>query len=109
MSDKSYSKVIQSSVNDILYINALGRLPWVISQVSIEVEPRSGAPAGSTGVIRKNGTAITPIFPPFDAASGPPPIELDPGVNDEMTVELQGCVIGSSLGVFIVYEIGEGR
>lgn len=104
--DKDYSTIVQSNGRGVIFINALGRSIWTVSQISIEVNPTSGAPAGATGVIRKNGAAVTPIFPPLDVASDYPPVRLDPTVNDEMTVTVEACTPGSAFKVFIIYEIG---
>ena len=76
-----------------------GLRPWVVTQVSIELE---GADGSVVCTLRKNGNLITPLFPAGDAAAGDPPVKLSP--QDRMTVEWTGAEPGTQAKAYVLYD-----
>ena len=93
-----FSKIVGASGTATITVKPPGRQIWTITQVSIEL---TGAPSGSTCSLRKNGSLVTPMIAPGDAASGDPPIVLLP--SDVMTIEWVGCTQGQVGRAIIFY------
>lgn len=99
MADNAYSGTVQA--NGSLSIEIRSRpQTWQVSQVSVF---GAAAPAGSTCILRKNGSFITPIIATGGAATGPPDVHLGPG--DVLTVDFTGHTAGTVFEVYIIYEV----
>lgn len=96
--DANYSGVVAANGTCVVEIRASARMNWQVSQVSTEL---TSAPAGSTSMLRKNGSLISSLVSPGDVADGVPAAELQGG--DVMTVEWAGCTPNTIAKVYIIY------
>lgn len=100
--DRRFSVTVGSSGSAVVTMRPSGSLPWVVSQVSVEM---ANAPGEATCVVRKNGFLVSPAVASADAVAGDPPIELQPG--DELTVEWANATPGDVGKVLAFYELGD--
>lgn len=100
--DRRYSAAADAAGNLTITIRPPGNQPWIVTQVSIEMDSES---TGVTCTLRKNGFSVTPLVPQSDAAGGDPPVELQPGA-DELTVEWVGADPGDVGKVLVMYTQG---
>lgn len=71
---------------------------WTVTQIAVEMPTVA---AGSTCVIRKNASPVTPMVPQLDAAAGDPPVVLLP--SDRLTIEWTNCTPGAVGKVAVTY------
>lgn len=76
-----------------------GQVAWSVAQITAEM---ADAPFGCTGVLRVNGSAVTPFVAPMDAMGGDPPLPVFAG--DVVTIEWTGATPGAQGKVFIIYD-----
>jgi hypothetical protein len=100
--DQDYDTVVAADGTATISISPNTVLrPWVVTQVSIELDGASGY---VTCVMRKNGKLVTPMIAVADAAAGDPPVTL--AVTDVLTIEWAGAVPGSKATAYVMYHEG---
>lgn len=87
-----------------------GANPFVITQVSEQLQNAAGAaaaaPLGATCTLYYNGAFVTALIPTGDAAGGDPPIVLQPGIGDQISIVWTGCTNGQIGTALIIYDDG---
>lgn len=96
---ESFSAVANAEGTARLDIRPPRMQTWTVSQVSVEMP---SAPVGSSCVLRKNGSLITPLVSTGDVAAGEPYIQLLS--TDILTVEWTSVTPGESGRVLVFYE-----
>src|SRR5256885_8238975 len=99
MANQSYSVLIGASGTGTITITTGRQVEWTVTQVSVEITSTN---TGTTCVLRKNGSLITPLVPSGDAATGDPPVSLWP--TDQLTVTWTGAPVGAVARAYIFYE-----
>ena len=77
-----------------------GNDPTRVTQATVEM---AGADSAACA-LRLNGLLISPLVPTGDAASGDPPIWVNPG--DELTVTWTGAPVGVVGSMGVIYDLG---
>jgi hypothetical protein len=86
----------------VIRVRPDGSRPWSVTQVSVEM---ASAPSGATCAVRRNDVLVTPVIAAGDAASGDPPVLLNP--EDDLTVVWTSCTPGDIGRALIFYDVGE--
>lgn len=100
--NEAYSAVVNSSGIAEVTIRPPRVQSWTVSQVSVEM---TTAPIGSSCMIRKNGSMITPLVSTGDVASGEPYVQLL--ATDTLTVRWESVTPGDVGKVYMFYSEGE--
>lgn len=99
--DLPLSGTVAANGTVTLSLRPYGRATWTVQQVGIEAD---SVGAAAIGMIRKNGSPITPFVAAGDAPAGEPYITLRR--NDEMTIEWTGAVAGAQVKATVFYDDG---
>jgi len=100
--DQALSGTVAANGTARLTLRPYGRTTWIIQQIAVEA-PGIGASAG-LGMIRKNGSPVTPFVAAGDAPAGEPYITLRG--SDVLTIEWTGATVGASVKATVFYDDG---
>jgi hypothetical protein len=100
--DLILSAVVAANGEATLSVRPYGRATWIIQQVGIEA---TGIGSGALGMIRKNGSPITPFVAAGDAPAGEPYVTLRG--NDTLTIEWTGATVGAGVKATVLYDDGQ--
>jgi hypothetical protein len=99
--DQALSGTIPASGTLTLSFRPTARSHWIVQQVGIDAPDIGGS---ALGMIRKNGSPITPFVAAGDAPAGEPYITLRG--NDTMTITWTGGVVGAQVKATVFYDDG---
>lgn len=99
--DLALSGIVAANGTVTLTVRPYGRATWIIQQVGIEAPGVGGA---ATGMIRKNGSPVTPFVAAGDAPAGEPYVTLRG--NETMTISWTGATVGAGVKALVLYDDG---
>lgn len=100
--DLPLSGTVAADGTATLSVRPYGRATWVVQQVGIDA-PNVGG--GAVGMIRKNGSPITPFVASGDAPAGEPYVTLRR--NDVLTIEWTAATVGAQVTATVFYDDGQ--